>query len=107
LKLFAEALAESTGSQSTLLVALERLLAPPCAIVLAGDKEAARGWQIALERDYRPDVCIIDIAGVDAPAALRKGAPPAEGAVAWVCRGMQCLPPVTTYERIVAALTEH
>ena len=106
LKLFAPGLAQSPGSQSTLLVALEMLLAPPTAIVLAGDSDETRAWQRSLEREYRPDVCVVDIAGVDAPEALRKGPAPARGAAAWICRGMQCLPPVTAYEDVVAALRE-
>jgi len=104
LKLFAPSLAESGGSQSTLLVALDRLLAPPTVVLLDGDAAHAHAWQVALERTYRPDVSFVDIAGADAPEALRKGARPASGAVAWVCRGLQCLPPMSTLEAIEAAL---
>jgi uncharacterized protein YyaL (SSP411 family) len=49
-------------------------------------------------------VSFVDIAGADAPETLRKGARPASGAVAWVCRGLQCLPPMSTLEAIEAAL---
>jgi uncharacterized protein YyaL (SSP411 family) len=104
LKLFAPGLAESGGSQSTLLVALERLLAPPSTVLLDGDPAQTSAWQQALERTYRPDVAIVDIAAGNAPEALRKGAPPPAGAAAWVCRGTQCLPPMTTLEAIEAAL---
>ena len=104
LKLFAPSLAESGGSQSTLLVALDRLLAPPTVVLLDGDAAQAHAWQVALERTYRPDVSFVDIAGADAPEALRKGARPASGAVAWVCRGQQCLPPMSTLEAVEAAL---
>ena len=104
MKLFAAGLAESGGSQSTLLVALDRLLAPPATVLLDGDAAKTRAWQAALERAFRPDACIVDIAGGDAPAALRKGPVPAGGAAAWVCRGLQCLPPVTTLEGIESAL---
>jgi len=103
-KLFATGLAESGSAQSTLLVALERLLAPPATIVLAGDPAEARGWQKSLEREYRPDVCVIDVAGIGAPAALRKGEIPRRGAAAWVCRGLQCLPPVFACDRIAELL---
>ena len=103
-KLFAKGLAESGGAQSTLLVALERLLVPPATVVLAGDPGETRTWQKSLEREYRPDVFIVDVAGVDAPDALRKSEPPQHGAAAWVCRGMQCLPPVSTFEALSAAL---
>jgi uncharacterized protein YyaL (SSP411 family) len=104
LKLFAASLAEGGGSQSSLLVALDRLHAPPTTVVLDGDVAQARAWQRALERTYRPDVSIVDVAGVQAPQPLRKGARPARGAAAWICRGQQCLPPVTTLEAIEAAL---
>ena len=103
-ELFATGLAESGSAQSALLVALERLLAPPATIVLAGDPAEARGWQKSLEHEYRPDVCVIDVAGIDAPAALRKGEIPRRGTAAWVCRGLQCLPPVFACDRIAELL---
>jgi len=105
-KVFAAGLAESPGSQSTLLVALERLLAPPSTVVLAGEPDEARAWQRALEQTLRPDVVTVDLTGADVPDALRKGAAPASGAAAWVCRGMRCLQPLTAYEAIPAALAE-
>ena len=89
---------------STLLVALERLLAPPSTVVLDGERGKTQAWQRMLECKYRPDVCIVDIAGAGAPAALRKGDAPADGASAWICRGMQCLPPVATVDAIILAL---
>ena len=106
LKLFSSGLAESPGSQSTLLVALERLLAPPSTVVLAGDPETTHAWQRALEQGLRPDVVTVDLADADVPDALRKGRLPDAGAAAWVCRGMRCLPPLAAYEAIPAALAE-
>jgi len=105
-KVFTAGLAESPGSQSTLLVALERLLAPPSTVVLAGEPDEARAWQRALEQTLRPDVVTVDLTGADVPDALRKGAAPDAGAAAWVCRGMRCLQPLTAYEAIPAALAE-
>jgi len=102
-KLFASGLAESPAAQSTLLVALERLLAPPSSLVLAGDPAQTTEWQARLEREYRPDLVIIALEDGEAPAALRKGAPPAQGAAAWLCRGMQCLPAITSFEALEAA----
>ena len=103
---FAAGLAESPGSQSTLLVALEQLLVPPSTVVLAGAADETRAWQRALERTLRPDVATVDLARAEVPDALRKGPAPDAGAVAWVCRGMRCLPPLATYEAIRAALAE-
>jgi len=104
LKLFAPGLAESGGSQSTLVVALERLITPPTTVILDGERSETRAWQRQLERDYRPDVCVVDIAGADAPPMVRKGEAPTRGARAWVCRGSQCLPPVASFDEVFAAL---
>ena len=93
--LFAEGLAESPGSQSTLLVALGRLLVPPAALVLSGDPAEMRAWQRQLEHAFRPELSIVALADANPPDALRKGAVPAQGAAGWLCRGMQCLPAVT------------
>ena len=104
LKLFAAGLAESPGGQSSLLVALEELHEPPSTIVLDGEPAQAKAWQAGLERDYRPGVLVLNVAGIDAPAALAKGRRPPAGAAAWVCRGMHCLPPIADYAGIDAAL---
>jgi len=104
LKLFAPGLAETGGSDTTLLVALERLLVPPSTVVLVGEPDATRAMQRALARTYRPDAFVVDVGGTGAPDALRKGAPPASGAAAFVCRGMQCLPPIQHLASIEAEL---
>ena len=104
LKLFAPGLAETGGSDTTLLVALERLLVPPSTVVLVGEPDATRAMQRALARTYRPDAFVVDVGGTGAPEALRKGAPPASGAAAFVCRGMQCLPPIQHLASIEAEL---
>ncbi len=103
-KLFAPGIVEGGGSQSTLVVALERLLAPPATVILDGDRDRTRAWQRTLERAYRPDVLVVDIADSDAAPALRKGDAPTHGARAWVCRGMQCLPPVDAIDDVIATL---
>jgi uncharacterized protein YyaL (SSP411 family) len=97
LRVFAPMLADSPGACSTLLAALADLEAPPTAVLIDGDSDEARTWQRALEARYRPTTRVFNIAGVASPPdALVKGVRPASGAVAWVCRGTQCLPPIAT-----------
>ncbi|HEX6793876.1 MAG TPA: thioredoxin domain-containing protein [Casimicrobiaceae bacterium] len=103
-KLFAPGIVEGGGSQSTLVVALERLLAPPTTVILAGQRDRTRAWQRTLERAYRPDVLVVDIADTDAPPMLRKGDVPTHAARAWICRGMQCLPPIDSIDDVIAKL---
>ena len=104
-RLFAPMLAESPGGCSTLLAALADLESPPAAIIIDGDVDAARAWHQALEARYRPSLRVFNIAGVaNAPPALTKGPHPATGAVAWVCRGTQCLPAIYDLEELESAL---
>ena len=105
MRLFAPALAASPGGHSTLVTALQLLEDPPVLVVLDGDAAVTRDWQRALERMLHPGVRCIDVAdAADVPAALRKGAPPASGAAAWVCRGMTCLPPITDEAEMLRAI---
>src|SRR4029078_2427439 len=91
IRLFAAGLAEPGASQCSLLTALDRLQAPPSTLVIAGDAATARAWQRRLEKRDRAALVIVIAPLQNAPAALRRGDVPAEGAAAWLCRGVQCL----------------
>jgi hypothetical protein len=48
---------------------------------------------------------VFNLAGVPAvPPALDKRTKPAQGAVAMVCRGMVCLPPMTALSTVLETL---
>ena len=97
---FAPALAQSPGGFSSLLAALEETQAPPATVLLAGDRDVCRSWQRALERTLRPSVRIFNVSGIALAPELARGPAPAAGAVAWLCRGTQCLPPLASLEAI-------
>jgi hypothetical protein len=99
-RLFAPALAQSPAGYSSLLVALEDALKPPATVLLTGDSATCSAWQRGLERTLRPSVRVFNVAGSALPTELVKGPPPARGAAAWVCRGTQCLPPITSLAEI-------
>ncbi|MET0204077.1 MAG: thioredoxin domain-containing protein, partial [Casimicrobiaceae bacterium] len=106
-RVFASALEQSPGGHSTLLSALEDLEVPPTFVVLAGDPVETGAWHAALERSYRPNVRVVDLGPVDRPPpSLVKGRKPERGAVAWVCRGTTCLPPVASLADVEAALAQ-
>jgi len=94
----------SPAGFSTMLAAQECVLAPPTSVLLAGDAQECRRWQQALADRMRPDVRVFDVAGVDLPPELAKGAAPAAGAAAWVCQGTRCLPPIDDLGRLEATL---
>ena len=107
MRVFAPALDQSPGGHSTLLSALEDLEVPPAFVVLAGEAAETAAWHAALERAYRPNVRVVDLGHVDRPPpSLVKGRKPARGAVAWVCRGTTCLPPIATLAEVEAALAQ-
>jgi uncharacterized protein YyaL (SSP411 family) len=87
-----------------LLAALAVLEEPPASVLLAGDREVCSAWQRSLERRLRPAVRIFNVAGVALPAALAKGQAPSTGALAWVCRGTQCLPAIDDLALLEVAL---
>jgi len=95
-KLFAPALAASPAGYASLLTALEDTLAPPATVLLRGDPATCAQWKRSLERTARTGVRVFNTGDADLPPELAKGPMASEGAVAWVCRGAHCLPPLRT-----------
>jgi len=93
-QLFAPALEAAPAGYASLLTALEDAATPPSSVLLAGDPAVCGEWQRQLERTARAGARAFNVAGCAVPAELAKGPPIADGAVAWVCRGTQCLPPI-------------
>ena len=77
----------------------------PASVLLAGDPRDVR--EVAAEsrapRCAR-ELAFIDVAGVALPAELIKGPAPERGAVAWLCVGTSCLPPIADFAAIERAL---
>ena len=105
LKLFFPALQQAAGYHSSLCTALAEFLQPSSVLVLRGAPGATGAWQNALRSRYLPGVMTImpedDVAGL--PDALDK--PRGEKATAWLCRGTQCLPPITGLDELLAQLS--
>ncbi|MEP7329123.1 MAG: thioredoxin domain-containing protein [Betaproteobacteria bacterium] len=103
--LFAGAIAQSPGGYSTLLGAQALLDAPPALVLLQGEADVCNEWQRARESQYRPDTWVFNLAGIDTlPLPLTKGPVPRQGAAAYVCREMTCLPAIGTLAALNAAL---
>jgi uncharacterized protein YyaL (SSP411 family) len=102
LKLFFPLLQRAASYHCSLCTALSGLLQPPGLLVLRGKEATA--WQAALRQRYLPDVMVVtlkeEVAGL--PEALDK--PRSEQTTAWLCRGTQCLPPVTDLDELLKIL---
>jgi hypothetical protein len=93
LRFFWPQMSRSAAGFSSLLMALEEALVPPDIVILRGPKEQVRVWQRQLEAvaNLRQIILALPNGTPGLPAVLNK---PESGHVnAWVCRGVNCLPP--------------
>jgi uncharacterized protein YyaL (SSP411 family) len=89
----------------SLVTALEELLHPPEIVIVRGEPQAIEAWRRELSRWYAPRRIVLaipaDAAGL--PPALADKAPRGV-AVAYVCRGSTCAPPVESLEALALQL---
>ena len=92
-------------AHTTLLIALEELLDPPEIVVLRGAPETIEAWRRELARLYSPRRMVLAVPAdaPDLPAALAEKAPQGP-AVAYVCRGTICGPPVGSFAELAEVL---
>jgi uncharacterized protein len=119
--LFADEVGRAPHGFGTLVTAMAEALAPPALVVLTGPALALVPWRAALAAHYLPGALVLqlpaDTSGLpadtsdlpadtsDLPEVLIK--PISADPQAWVCRGPQCLPPISDVEQLVAALSQH
>ncbi len=96
LELFYPIMRDSPAGYGAMTIALDEHLQPPGVLVLRGRPEAVAGWQAELAREFLPDTTVLAIAdGMPGlPPALDKPPRP-EPVNAWLCRGVNCLPPIS------------
>jgi uncharacterized protein YyaL (SSP411 family) len=106
LRLFYPAMVRQPAGSATLLMALEEYLAPPRIVVLRGEPGALSSWANALAERHLPTTLVFalpsGLAGL--PAILDK--PSTEAVNAWMCQGVNCLPPVTDLAALLQACAE-
>jgi uncharacterized protein YyaL (SSP411 family) len=104
LQLFAPQLQSHPSALATMLVALEEHLSPPVSVVLRGPENAMHAWHAQLRRRYRPNVIALTIPnGVNRlPTTLAH--PDSARVNAWICRGVNCLPPLDDPARLAEML---
>jgi uncharacterized protein YyaL (SSP411 family) len=92
------------SGSSSLCLALAEHLQPPQVVVLRGDLTEARRWGQVVADHYYPHTLALVIGPQPGalPGALDKPLRP--GVNAWVCRGVNCLPPITDLGMLRQAL---
>jgi uncharacterized protein len=102
--LFAPQMQKHPGGFATLAAALAELDQPPTTVVIRGARGSMGQWRDALAQRYAPAtlVLLIDTDEKGPPAALDK--PARLGVNAWVCRGVNCLAPISDLSALVSEL---
>ena len=88
---------QAPQAHASLLLALKSLLDPGEQIIIRGAAEALPEWQQAALASFQPEHTLYAIPETErnlpVPLAQRR----TQGkTTAWICRGFECLPPVTT-----------
>ena len=103
LDLFWPQIARSAAGFSSFLPALEEALVPPRIVILRGPRNEIRHWQRELHAVACPGMVVAVPNDIEAlPAALDK--PVSEHVNAWVCEGVNCLPPIASFTALCETL---
>ena len=102
LALYYPALARQPTGFMSMLIALQEYLTPPQIVILRGAPGASATWHRQLLQHYWPGTLILALEGeLDRlPETLAK--PLSQGASAWVCQGIKCLPAINDYAELIA-----
>jgi uncharacterized protein YyaL (SSP411 family) len=104
LKAFDMVMQHNPAACPSLLMALEEYAEPPVLVILKGPESGMQAWELELNRQYLPNVICLALPATqeNLPASLTRISTPAVNA--WVCRGVQCLPPVDSLEGLMKSL---
>ena len=104
LKLFFPVMQQAASQFSSSCTALHEFLQPPSMLILCGAENETAAWRAAVSAKYLPGLMIIVLKGNESglPDTLNK--PHSTTTIAWLCRGMQCLPPITDLDTLLAEL---
>jgi uncharacterized protein YyaL (SSP411 family) len=95
-------------AHTTLLNALDELLNPPQTIILRGDESQITTWAKELHKLYAPRrlVLAVPASAQELPPALAQKTFPgaSRAAVAYVCQGSTCSPPIDSLSGLVSRL---
>jgi len=107
LELFYPLMRDYPAGFGAMAIALDEAIEPAKVLVLRGERAALGTWQAALAREPLPDITVLAIPDrtPGLPALLDK--PQRPGPVnAWLCRGVNCLPPIGDLDHLQQTLKE-
>ena len=100
LQLLAAQLTAHPSALCTLLGALEEQLQPPVSVILRGPADAMDSWRELLVQRYRPHLIALAIPNGSGMLPPTLAHPDTAQVNAWICRGVNCLPPLDDLARL-------
>jgi uncharacterized protein YyaL (SSP411 family) len=99
------AINQAPGAHNAMLLALEEFLMPPTSIILRGQDRELAHWEDELNREFNPRRSCFSISSdhLELPGLLAQHRVE-DTITAYVCRGHQCLPPVTKLGDLIQLL---
>jgi uncharacterized protein YyaL (SSP411 family) len=104
LKLFFPQMRQAASQLSSLCTALNEALQPPSVLMLCGAPNETAVWQTAVSARYLPGLMVIVLTGDEPDLTVPLQKPSPACTTAWLCRGAQCLPPITDLDALLAEL---
>ncbi|MBI4808163.1 MAG: thioredoxin domain-containing protein [Nitrosomonadales bacterium] len=104
LQLFFPIMRRAAGQFGSLCTALDEALRPPSVLVLCGAGNETAAWRAAVSAKYLPGLLTIVLKGDETGLPVPLNKPRAATVTAWLCRGTQCLPPITRLDELLAEL---
>jgi uncharacterized protein YyaL (SSP411 family) len=104
LRLFLPQMQQHASAFSTLCQALAECLTPPTLVILRGAPAELAPWQAQLARRYTPATLVLALPAGMPGLAETMDKPVRPGVNAWVCRGVECLPPIDNAAALEATL---
>ena len=106
LDLFWPEMKSSPGGCSSLLLVLEEALTSPRTILLRGPDQAVNDWQRRLSAIPLPDGMVIALPNEINGLASALDKPASSDVNAWVCQGVNCLLPITSFDILQTAISK-
>ena len=100
ISLFWPQLSRQPAAFGTLLAALEEQLEPPRTLIVGGPQEAFVPWRSLVDRHYLPTTAGLFIPSGTASLPPPLAKPASDRVNAWLCKGVTCLLPVDTPEKL-------
>ena len=90
----------------SLLHALEENLNKPTIIIIRGNTDELKQWQAIYNEKFKPSALVFAIPADQTPLAPLDDKTPLNTTCAYICEGMQCLPPITDIEAFKTCLEQ-